>query len=171
MGRKGNICKDHKGKEYSNFSAMCKAYNKSRTTVIYRLNKGMSLDKALTLSNTDPRIVKNGIKCKDHLGNEYESFNSMCVKYNRDASSVRYRLKTGVSLEEALTVARIKTRQPQNKKTKPDKNKDKQDKPKQDKDKPQQEQNKDKKEQDKAKQKKKKTTKRKSKNKIKSKQI
>lgn len=41
---------------------------------------------------------------KDHLGNEYDSINSLCMDYNISYNTFRLRLKRGWSLKDALTV-------------------------------------------------------------------
>ena len=43
------------------------------------------------------------IKCKDHLGNEYESITAMAEYWALPDTTIRARLARGVSLEEALT--------------------------------------------------------------------
>ncbi len=43
-------------------------------------------------------------KCVDHLGREYSSFKSMCRTYGKTDITVRNRMKSGMSLEEALTI-------------------------------------------------------------------
>lgn len=79
---------------------MCRTYNKNEATVITRLRKGWSLEKALT------EQVKNSstkIKCKDHLGNSYSSFSEMCRAYNKSMNVVKHRMERGYSLKDALT--------------------------------------------------------------------
>ena len=43
-------------------------------------------------------------KCKDHLGNEFDSISSMCDHYHISKSAYRFRIKNGWSIEKALTV-------------------------------------------------------------------
>lgn len=50
-----------------------------------------------------PSYYKNPIKSKDHLGNTYYSFTSMCNAYNINETTVRSRLNRGWDLEKALT--------------------------------------------------------------------
>lgn len=76
--------KDHEGRKFASFSEMCAYYNKPITTVKNRLDRGWSLEQALTVPNDDQkRKIKphNGIPWKDHLGNEYISLPKMCAAY------------------------------------------------------------------------------------------
>lgn len=59
--------------------------------------------KSFSLSQYKPNYYKDPIKCKDHLGNLYSSKAERCRVYNKKPSTVEYRLKSGQSLEEALT--------------------------------------------------------------------
>lgn len=89
--------KDHTGKEYRSFIEMCRAYGKSRGCVQGRLNKGMSLEEALTKESEHIHT------CTDHKGNDYSSFSAMCKAYCKCRVTVAARLKNGASLEDALT--------------------------------------------------------------------
>ena len=43
------------------------------------------------------------IKCKDHLGNEYNSVKEMCQHWGISQANYLYRIKSGLSVNEALT--------------------------------------------------------------------
>lgn len=93
-------CEDHLGNKYSSMRAMCKAYNIGIVTFKYRIKNGMSLEEALTTPLADST---KGKTCKDHLGNEYISLSAMCEAYGVKANTFHSRIKSGMSLEEALT--------------------------------------------------------------------
>ncbi len=88
--------RDHKGIEFPNFHAMCKAYNKFDNTVSCRLDRGWSLEKALT---TEVKRI-----WKDHLGNRYLSRKDLCKHYNITVDTFYYRTTiVKWSLEKTLT--------------------------------------------------------------------
>lgn len=97
----GIICKDHKGTEYSSVSEMCKAYNIGRSTFQQRIQKGMSLEEALTAPLCKSSARAN--KCVDYLGNEYSSEAKMCEKYGINFFTYRERKMKGWSIEDCLT--------------------------------------------------------------------
>lgn len=43
------------------------------------------------------------IQCKDHLGNQFPTLKDMCNFYNISAGTYKYRIKQGMSVEDALT--------------------------------------------------------------------
>lgn len=92
----GIYSKDHKGNTYQNFKSMCKAWKIPPTRVAYRLDKGWTLEDALT------KPVKG--TCKDHLGNVYANYHDMCKAYNIKVSAFADRKRKGWSLEQALTL-------------------------------------------------------------------
>ena len=93
---------DHLGNEYSSFTEMCRLYEKNPEIVNHRLNKGWTLENALTVPIGESH--EKYIKSVDHLGNEYRSFSKMCEAYDKCPNSVKGRLKRGWTLEEALTI-------------------------------------------------------------------
>jgi len=94
-----NAVYDHLGNTFSSITAMCSYYGVHRTTYIERLNRGYSQERALTLTAID---TSNRKKVKDHIGNEFKSFEDMCDYYKLKSGTVRYRLNNGYTLEEAL---------------------------------------------------------------------
>lgn len=94
--------RDHLGNEYPSMSAMSKVYGKYYQLVSQRLDKGLSIEDALTAP-----IVEHGKSackaCKDHLGNEFSSIKEMCAAHNITYSCYISRRKAGYSLEDALT--------------------------------------------------------------------
>lgn len=97
---KKNVCYDHLGNQYESFEQMCRTYNKDDSTVNYRLKLGLSLEKALTEEAVKGCRLK---RCKDHLGNTFNSFEEMCKTYNKSKYTVSKRLERGMSLKDALT--------------------------------------------------------------------
>lgn len=93
-------CVDHKGKKYSNTTAMCEAWGIARTAYIQRIKHGWSLEEALT-SNRN-RLTR-GTPSTDHLGNTYPSQASMLEYWGINRSTFNSRLRSGKTLEEALS--------------------------------------------------------------------
>lgn len=94
------LCQDHLGNTYRSFNAMCKKYGINSVTAHSRIYEGWTLEDALTIpSGQKP----NSDVYKDHLGNTYKSFEAMCCAYGMNAMSVRGRIASGKTLEEALT--------------------------------------------------------------------
>lgn len=100
------ISRDHLGKTYPTFKAMCKAWDRLPVTVRYRLKKGLSIKKALT--DPVPVPVQNkknyqGTLSKDHLGKMYQSTVAMCKAWGINNWTFTTRLNKGWSIEKALT--------------------------------------------------------------------
>jgi len=90
-------CFDHLGNEYKNISEMCEYYNIKRNCFINRMQRGWSLEDALT------KPVHGRVE--DHLGNKYDTLLEMCKHYNIPYNIFKYRIRIyGWSLEDALTV-------------------------------------------------------------------
>ncbi len=96
--RKKKVVYDHKGNVYRSFNALSTAYGLSTSSVKYRLNKGMTLEEALTTPSQ-----KKGMKVLDHLGNEFDSVILMCQAYGVTMGEYDARRKQGFSVREALT--------------------------------------------------------------------
>ena len=91
--------KDHLGNEFRCVTDMCKFHNISYETFIYRMDKGWSIEDALTT----PESTKFK-RIKDHLGNEFDSERDMCKHYGASYSKFRKRKGRGKSIEECLRV-------------------------------------------------------------------
>jgi hypothetical protein len=91
---------DFNGKVFPSLTAMCKEYGVSRESVTLYMNKGMSPGDAikglLSRRNNKSKVV-------DHLGNEFSSYSKMLEYWGVFGATFRYRMKSGWSLEEALT--------------------------------------------------------------------
>ena len=99
--RERKVVYDHLGNEYSSVFRMCQHYGVDRQTYKIRINKGWTMEKALTAAPyTGPRIHK---RVTDHLGNEYDTTLEMCRTYGIRTGTFSSRLKRGWSLEDALT--------------------------------------------------------------------
>lgn len=95
---------DHLGNQFESKSAMYAYYDKPHNTVENRLRRGWTLEQALTIDNSSNAAKVNfGKTCKDHLGNEYNSIRIMCEKYGITEKIYWGRIRTGWSVEKALT--------------------------------------------------------------------
>lgn len=94
--------KDHLGNPYHNKKDMCDAYGVEHTVFTRRLEKGWSLEEALTLPWSWSKIRA----CKDHKGNVYSTRKAMCRAYGIHCNTFLFRIKKGMTLEQALTTAK-----------------------------------------------------------------
>lgn len=100
---KGTPHKDHLGNTYPSKNALVRAYNISTTIYDYRINHlKWSLEKTLTTPPQDT-LRTTAIKCRDHLGNEFESKKAMCEYWHIPRAIYFQRIKAGWDLEKALT--------------------------------------------------------------------
>lgn len=101
--RKPRKVKDHLGSQFESTKEMISRWGISRETYNKRLSDGWSLEKTLT---TPVSYANNTQKCRDHLGNEFESKGAMYKAYGVSRATFSNRLLSGWSLEEALTGSR-----------------------------------------------------------------
>ena len=109
---------DHLGNEYGTLRGMCKKYNITPTAYLHRLKRGCTPEVALVTpvgklykgQEKKPRPPKENLpgnrtrkKCRDHLGNEYDSIIEMCRAYKISYAAYHYRLERGWTVEKALT--------------------------------------------------------------------
>lgn len=92
----------YNGEEYHSLMELCYKLNKPYNTVLYRLDKGMSLSQAIELPIASTGR-SHGFESIDHLGNVYASKRKMAAAYGKRYQTVDRRLKLGWSLEDALT--------------------------------------------------------------------
>ena len=93
-------CFDHQGNIFGNIKSMCAHWHVKYETFSRRINVyHMSLEDALT------RPVKHngGLRCSDHLGEDFRSISSMCDHWGIDRKVYEYRLAHNWSQEEALS--------------------------------------------------------------------
>ena len=95
--------RDHLGNNYKSLSEMARAYNLSASILNNRLDRGMSLEDALT-TPIKQHGGSDGTECFDHLGNKYSSLKARANAYGKHPNVVRNRLANGFTLEEALTI-------------------------------------------------------------------
>lgn len=90
---------DHLGKTYKSFSAMCKAYGLLHPTVRARLDRGFTLEEALT-----SRLGGRPVWIK---GKKYDSIVSACEVYGIKPSTAQNRIwNLGYCTEDAITLSR-----------------------------------------------------------------
>ncbi|HEN9012803.1 TPA: hypothetical protein ACGWER_002019 [Streptococcus agalactiae] len=85
-------------KQPSVISVLASAYNMPQNLITKRLNKGMTLEQALTTP-----IGERLNRVRDHEGNEFKSQQAMCEYWNISKNNFRTRINKGWSLEQALT--------------------------------------------------------------------
>ena len=105
--QKRYIITDHKGNTFLNQKEMCKAYNIKETTFKERKAKGFTMKECLELS-TKEMIIKTRHRktITDHNGNKFIGVNEMCKHYNININTYHFRLQSGWSLKETLTIPR-----------------------------------------------------------------
>ena len=92
---------DHLGNSYTTQKEMCEKYGIKVFTFQNRLKRGLTLEEALT---SEVRYARNNNHPEtDHLGNVYSDIKEMCKAYGIRVDTFKARLKSGKSLEEALT--------------------------------------------------------------------
>lgn len=97
---------DYNGIKYNSIKDMCNAHNIRFYTFYKRINEGCTLEQALAPSKKEIHkklIKKSKNKVEDHLGNKYSSIKEMCLVYNITYSAFRKRIRSGMTLEDALT--------------------------------------------------------------------
>lgn len=96
------VYKDHLGKEYVRLSDMATAWGIPDPVLRHRMSREWDIERALTEPATKS-VSFLGEEIKDHLGNQYDSFNAMSRAYNIMPATLKTRLQSGMDLEEALT--------------------------------------------------------------------
>lgn len=92
-------CRDHLGNVYPTQGTMCRAYHIPVTNFLKRLERGWTLEQALT---GNKKTEWMGVRCKDHLGNEFNSISAMCRYHGTTEAKYRHRIENGRTLEESL---------------------------------------------------------------------
>lgn len=91
---------DHLGNWYSSKAKRAEHFHLPQRTIDDRLKNGLTLEEALT---RPANRISNAIAVQDHLGNWYDSKTKRAEHYGLTAEIVDQRLKSGRTLEEALT--------------------------------------------------------------------
>lgn len=89
------LAKDHLGRTYKSFAAMCRAWGLDSRTVGKRLDRGLSIEDALTRKQWSREHIING--------HTYSNVDEICKAYGIARKNMEYRLyELGLSLEEAV---------------------------------------------------------------------
>lgn len=96
-----NMVVDFEGRVFPSKAQMLSFYGVPKSTFDSRIERGYSLKDALTL----PKL-KNAdkIECVDHFGRVFPSKRAMANFYNVGVSTLNSRLKSGLSVRDALTL-------------------------------------------------------------------
>lgn len=94
-------CKDHLGNEYKNIKQMCEAWGITVKAFEGRRRRMWTLEE--TLTNSREYVSPTAKPCVDHLGEHYPNILSMCKKWGVTKAAYSWRIKSGWTLEEALT--------------------------------------------------------------------
>lgn len=95
---------DHLGNVFSSLSQMLDAYDVTDKMYYQGKERGLSLEDILTNPNMKKTYHKTRFKQIDHLGNHFNSFEEMANFHKRDPMTLKHRIKSGLTLEEALTI-------------------------------------------------------------------
>ena len=91
---------DHNGTTYRSVKEMCEHWGIVLTTFYGRLNKGWSLEEALTTKANSTRLTE---PAQDHLGNHFDTITAMCKHWGITTQIYYKRLNKGWELERILT--------------------------------------------------------------------
>lgn len=94
---------DINGVEYKTLTAMCQAWGISVKCFVGRIERGWSFEEALSIPADTSNPVKRHSRVSDHVGNKFTSVNAMCKYWDVNLGTYKYRVKQGLSVEEALT--------------------------------------------------------------------
>lgn len=94
---------DINGVEYKTLTAMCQAWGISVKCFVGRIERGWSFEEALSIPADTSNPVKRHSRVSDHVGNKFTSVNAMCKHWDVNLGTYQYRVKHGLSVEEALT--------------------------------------------------------------------
>ncbi|WOG25917.1 GIY-YIG nuclease family protein [Endozoicomonas sp. 8E] len=97
-GRSKPLCVD--GMEFSTITEACEYFDVSRTVYCERIKNGLSVEQALM--PVDKRFVRNSKDSVVIEGSSYSSVKEACSVYGISTTSVRKRMKGGMTLEQAL---------------------------------------------------------------------
>lgn len=96
-------CYDFKGNKFKSYQDMCKAYNITYMTFLYRKNLGQTLEECLL----GTRANKCCCAMEDHLGNKFVSKAELCRAWGINPETLKYRVKKGLSMKDALEFVSI----------------------------------------------------------------
>ncbi len=102
VGCRAKKCVDHLGSEYLSEAKMCEHYNINFYTYRERIQKGYSIERALTEPLMEQGLLfKN--ECFDHLGKKYNSEKEMAMAYGIEPYIFAMRKYNGWDVRRALT--------------------------------------------------------------------
>lgn len=104
LNKSATTVHDHLGNEYTSQLEMCNYYNIPPDVYRGRKKLNWTLEKILTTPSKSKYIQKIERPQIDHMGIKYDSFTQMCQHYGKSTSTIRYRLRCGKTLKEALTM-------------------------------------------------------------------
>lgn len=93
-------CTDHLGNEFPTKAAMAAHWGIPRATFFRRQRDGWDLEKSLT----EPiRTTFKNHFVKDHLGNEYNNIEAMCIAHNITKQQYLINIRNGLNIKDSLT--------------------------------------------------------------------
>ena len=92
---------DHKGNVFPTLVSMLDYWGIEYPTYRMRINKGMSEEEALTTELMG--MYKRGEQIVDHTGQSFDSIRQASNHWGVNPATVRYRLKQGYTIKDALT--------------------------------------------------------------------
>lgn len=95
------LSRDHLGNDYPSLTAMAKANNMSEGCLRQRLERGMTIEEALTTPIKKWHHSRS-VGCVDHLGNKFESYRKMCDYWKIKYELFMHRFNNGWSVKDAL---------------------------------------------------------------------
>ena len=95
---------DHTGQGFRSVVSMCRAWGIKESVYRDRITLGYTVEDALTKS---VRGVYGRKACTDTEGNEYRSMSAMCREHGVSNNVFYSRIRSGCSMEEALTKGRL----------------------------------------------------------------
>lgn len=95
------LSRDHLGNDYPSLTAMAKAYNMQEGCLRQRLERGMTIEEALT-TPIKKWHHSRCVECVDHLGHKFESYRKMCDFWKTKYELFMHRFNNGWSIKDAL---------------------------------------------------------------------
>ena len=95
INKYGKVFQDHLGNVFDSIFQMCSYHSVSVAKYNSRINRGWSIEEALTGEREKKKVF-------DHLGNEFDTKSDMCQHYGIPLSRFNARINAGHTIEEAL---------------------------------------------------------------------
>lgn len=97
-------CTDHLGNSYDSITSMCETYRINPVTFSKRIQRGKTLEQALTEPVRSRVSLCQTNRVTDADGNGFSSVSAMCKHYDIDYTTYVKRRESGMSKKDALTV-------------------------------------------------------------------